>query len=142
VQTSDSGLASNPGPNARPNTGPNIGRDDSADDRADDRAGDWAEVAANVSVSASLDRDGHFSSADGRRSLGFKLEKVDGRWRISSAPPGTLISKKYFSDYFRTFNLYFVNADGKRLWAEPVHVSVGEQTATELVKILLRGPRK
>src|SRR5699024_70101 len=51
VQTSDSGLASNPGPNARPNTGPNIGRDDSADDRADDRAGDWAEVAANVSVS-------------------------------------------------------------------------------------------
>src|SRR5699024_3954342 len=81
VQTSDSGFASNPGPNARPNTGsnigpntgPNTGRDDSADDRADDWADDWAEVAANVSVSASLDRDGHFSSADGRRSLGFKL---------------------------------------------------------------------
>lgn len=138
VQTSDSGLASNTGPNTRSNTrsntGPNTGRDGSADN--------WAEVAADVSVWASLDRDGHFSSADGRRDLGFELEKVDGRWRISSAPPGTLISKKYFSDYFRSFNLYFVNADGKRLWAEPVHVSVGEQTATELVKILLRGPRK
>lgn len=106
-----------------------------------DSAGDNSEqVRSNVSVTARLDRDGRFSRADGHRSLGFELKKVDGRWRISSAPSGALISKKYFSDYFRTFNVYFVNADGKRLWAEPVHAAVGEQTATELVKILLRGP--
>lgn len=108
---------------------------------SDSDDGTNAQVDASVSLTAQLDRDGHLTATDDRRSIGFELTHDDGQWRISSAPAGLLISQKYFRDHYGIFNLYYFDAAGEQLVADPVHAAIGEQTATDLVTRLLHGPR-
>lgn len=102
---------------------------------------DKADVKADISLTAKLDADGHLSAEDHGKSAEFELSREDGQWRISSAPPGSLISRAYFIDHFRAFNLYYFDPSAERMVPDPVHVAVGEQTGTKLVSALLRGPR-
>ena len=44
---------------------------------------------------------------DATESLPVELTKVDGQWRISSIPDGTLVSTVDFRTLFSPYNLYF-----------------------------------
>ncbi len=49
------------------------------------------------------------------------------------------MSRKFFDDYFRPFNIYDFDRPGRRLVPDPVHLLVGDQLATGLVTSLARG---
>ncbi|WP_194839854.1 LpqB family beta-propeller domain-containing protein [Aeromicrobium yanjiei] len=98
------------------------------------------DVRLAFSDEAVLDRQGHYTPRSGRGSVTYTLEEVDGQWRISNPQPGALVNSKFFSDYFRPFNLFFFDRPGRRLVADPVHLVVGDQLATNLMTSLARGP--
>jgi hypothetical protein len=45
----------------------------------------------------------------------FKLEKVDGNWRIANPPPGVFVEASTFSAAFRPYTVYFLNSTRNRV---------------------------
>lgn len=91
--------------------------------------------------SARLDRQGHYVPQGGRAAITYRLERVDGEWRIANPQVGVLVNQKFFEDYFRPFNLFNFDLPGKRLVPDPVYLVVGDQLATSLVTSLSAGSR-
>jgi hypothetical protein len=90
---------------------------------------------------ASLDRQGHYRRRGDTASQTFTLEQVDGQWRIVNPADVLMVNEKFFTDYFRSFDLFFFDRPGRRLVPDPVYQVVGDQLATSLVTSLARGPR-
>lgn len=116
--------------------------------RSKERSGEGAAAAGNaVEVRLSfledsyLDQQGHFTRAGVESVIDYRLQQVKGQWRIANPQDGLLITKKFFDDYFRPFDIFFFDRPGRRLVPDPVHLSVGDQLATALVTSLVRGPR-
>lgn len=99
-----------------------------------------AEVDVSVEESVRLDRQGHVSPVRRSATIGYRLERVDGEWRVANPQDGLLVSRKFFDDYFRPFDLFWFDAGGDRLVADPVHVPVGDRLATSLMAALAAGP--
>ena len=87
-----------------------------------------------------LGPSGRVAEGAGAASWDLALQRVDGEWRISEPPPGLLVSDKFYTDYYRAFQVYFFDPTGSRLVASAVHLPAGEQLATALVASLARGP--
>ncbi|MGV3016852.1 LpqB family beta-propeller domain-containing protein [Rothia sp. 88186D007BW] len=70
----------------------------------------------------------------------FTLRQVDGEWRISSAPDGTVLNRAEFTEVFSPFTLYFY--DPTYTYAVPDIRWFAERStvATSLVRVLLEGP--
>lgn len=100
------------------------------------------DVRLGFADEAVLDRQGHHTPRSGPGSVTYTLELVDGQWRITNPQEGALVNLKFFNDYFRSFNLFFFDRPGRRLVADPVHLVVGDQLATNLLTSLARGPRR
>ncbi len=104
------------------------------------------QVAGRVSVrlgfieDAQLDQQGRYTGVGRPRSLSYSLEQVDGEWRITDPQDGLLVTRKFFTDYFRSFDLYFFDRPGRRLVPDPVYLVVGDRLATSLVSSLAGGP--
>ena len=90
---------------------------------------------------AQLDLQGHYTRRGQRRSVRYRLEQVDGEWRIANPQQGSLVNRKFFSDYFRPFNIFFFDRPGRRLVPDPVYLAVSDQLSTALVTSLASGPR-
>lgn len=105
-----------------------------------DKTRNPVEVSARLFEDARLDQQGHYARRASPLVLSYRLERVDSEWRIANPQVGVLISRKYFDDYFRPFNLYNFDPPGRRLVPDPVHLVVGDQLATALVTNLARGP--
>jgi hypothetical protein len=90
---------------------------------------------------ARLDRQGRYTRRAAPAALTYSLEQVKGEWRIANPQAGTLITRKFFDDYFQPFTLFFFDRPGRRLVPEPVHLLAGDQLATTLVASLAGGPR-
>ncbi|GAA3532082.1 lipoprotein LpqB [Aeromicrobium flavum] len=88
-----------------------------------------------------LDEQGRLTPADGSRRVEVDLARVDGQWRIATPPDGVLVSRDWFDDYVRAFDLYFLDPGGRHLVPVPVHEVVGDQLATSLMTGLAIGPR-
>jgi hypothetical protein len=99
------------------------------------------EVSLRVEQEARLDRTGHYEPDRVSRTVRFVLRRDDGQWRIEVAPPGTFVTRNFFADYYRPFDLYFFDPSGERVVADPVHLPLGEQLATALVTNVVAGPR-
>lgn len=105
-----------------------------------------AHVALRGTILGTLDGDGHYvpsvSSSAGELGKGFALVKVGGQWRISSAPPGLLLSGDDFKRAYRSFDVYFASYQGAGLVADQVRVPINpsEGLAKSLVHRLLDGP--
>ncbi|AWB93014.1 hypothetical protein C3E78_12805 [Aeromicrobium chenweiae] len=99
------------------------------------------DVRLGFTDEATLDRQGHYTPRSGGGSVTYTLELVEGQWRITNPQDGALVNLKFFTDYFRPFNLFFFDRAGTRLVADPVHLVVGDQLATNLMASLARGPR-
>ncbi len=91
---------------------------------------------------ARLDRQGHHTRSRGKRERTYRLERVDGEWRIANPQDGVMVTRTYYGDYFRPYPLLFFDASGERLVADLVHLAVGDQLPTGLVTSLARGPAR
>jgi hypothetical protein len=76
------------------------------------------------------------------RTVGLKLAKVGGEWRITNPPDGAFINTDYFIRYYQDFSLYFFDPSRSILAPDPVYLLVGDTSATDLVEGLLQGPTR
>ena len=89
---------------------------------------------------ARLDRQGHYTRSTNDPERTYRLERIDGQWRVANPQSGVMVTRTYYDGYFRPFSLYFFDASGERLVPDLVHLAVGEQLPTGLVTALARGP--
>lgn len=109
------------------------------DGRTRSDAGSTAQVTLDAAPTGRLDPQGRFSTAQGREGVKYRLEQIDGQWRIDNPQPGLLVTDKFFADYFRPFELYFFDRTAERLVPQPVHLLVGDGLAAALITALARG---
>lgn len=89
-----------------------------------------------------IDADGSFSRAapDSAVSRQFRVEQVDGQWRIADLPDGLMLSTADVKETYRKFSLYFLAPSGGTLVPDPVLLPELPGLTTKLVARLLRGP--
>ncbi len=102
-------------------------------------AGSTARVSVDAAEAGRLDAQGRYRVGRGRQGVDYRLEQVDGQWRITNPQPGLMITARFFDDYFRPFNLYFFDRPARRLVPQPVHVLVEDGLAAALITALARG---
>lgn len=100
--------------------------------------GDEGEVSVAVSPAATVDGSGRYQRANETvRALDFELARVDGEWRIASAPDGVVIQNETFSSIFRPQSLVFAGP-GDRLVPDlrwfPDGSGLVKDVVTELVE--------
>lgn len=101
---------------------------------------DHVTVQVSVVNESRLDEQGRYTQMSGNSEITFRLTRINGQWRIGNPQNGLLVNRKFFTDYFRPFNIYMFDRPGNRLVPVPVYVAVGDQLATALVTSLARGP--
>ncbi|MCW2830175.1 MAG: hypothetical protein JWP31_867 [Aeromicrobium sp.] len=134
----------NPSSGVRIYTSPEVvGPATSARARERQRTDSGSPVVARVGFveDARLDRQGRYRRTAAPSSVTYSLEQVDGQWRISNPQPGLMVNRKFFTDYYRSFNLYFFDRPGRRLVPDRVHLVAGDQLATSLITGLASGIR-
>lgn len=100
-------------------------------------------VRVETGLRARLSARGAWSTPDpGERSVSreFRLERQDGEWRIANPAPGLWIPEYDFDRYYEAYSLYFFDPAQRVLVPDPVYLPEGDQTATLLLRGLLRGP--
>jgi hypothetical protein len=70
----------------------------------------------------------------------FRLEKVNGQWRIADLDDGLLLSSSELNDTYRQVSLYFLAPSGLTLVPDPVLIPELPGLSTKVVARLLRGP--
>lgn len=70
----------------------------------------------------------------------FRLEQVDGEWRITDPPDGLLMLEPDFERLYERRDLYFLDPTGQRVVPDPRYLISGEAQPTVLVERLLAGP--
>lgn len=99
------------------------------------------EVTAAVSATISADGALQVSPAIKATTIGFRLEQIEGQWRISGLPSGLLLSRNDIDRSFRSYNVYFFNPAFDMLVPDPRMLPVvGGTAATTLMRALLEGP--
>jgi hypothetical protein len=97
------------------------------------QAPERAQVVVEGHISASLSGHGTYavrsSSTPPYQEL-FELEKVNGQWRISSAPSALLLTQGQFAGDYELRNLYFFDPDNNYLVPDPVYVPLQASPTT------------
>jgi Lipoprotein LpqB beta-propeller domain/Sporulation and spore germination len=114
-------------------SGPNVG----AAALTGTGSGQVATVTVSGSVQAFLSGTGGYlapsASATGGAPGGppvFRLQKVGGQWRISSAPPYLILTSYSFQYDYQLRNLYFFDPTTSNLVPDPVYVPLQATTAS------------
>jgi len=100
-------------------------------------------ITVSVNALGRLDGRGAWSTAKtGAQTMThqYRLEDVDGEWRIANPQPGILIDDDFFARNYEQYALYFLDPTRTVLTPDPVYLVRGDTTATTLVADLLRGP--
>ena len=106
-------------------------------------AGSTTSLTVTSGLYAVIANDGSIRVATPPRAIGFdfRVERVGDDWRIADAPIGLLLSRADVARSFRSFNLYFFNANFDHLVPDPRMIPVQETgLATTLVRELVAGP--
>jgi Lipoprotein LpqB beta-propeller domain/Sporulation and spore germination len=103
-----------------------------------------ATVTIGGSVQATLSGNGSYAvpstSATGGMAGGpptFTLQKVDGQWRISHAPPVLLLTSYQFQYDYQLRNLYFFDPTTSYLVPDPVYVPLEATAASQILNGLV-----
>lgn len=72
--------------------------------------------------------------------LEFSLSQVEGEWRISAAPDGTVLSRTEFGEVFSPFTLYFYDLTFTHAVPDVRWFVERPTVATSLIRVLLEGP--
>lgn len=100
-------------------------------------------VVMTAGKAGSIASNGRFEVSGPTAELrtGFDLDRVDGEWRISTAPEGLILSQTDVDRAFRSFAVYFFNPEFDTLVPDPRMIPViGSGLATTLVRDLVVGP--
>lgn len=94
---------------------------------------------------ATIDERGSWTPAAAGEKVDFlfKLKKVDGQWRVASAPPGVYLGSNQVDLKLAPRVLYYFTPGKEMLVPDPVYLPVNlsnGQAATQLVQELLKGP--
>jgi hypothetical protein len=100
-------------------------------------------VRIETRVRATLTDRGAWTSPSPRERLlqrEFQLKRERGEWRIADPARGLLLPEYDFERYYRPYSLYFLDPALRVLVPDQVYLPEGEQTATLLLRGLVRGP--
>ena len=103
---------------------------------------DDSSMVVEVTPVASLTAGGQYAASESRAAipLPYRLEQVDGQWRISEAPPGVVIDEANFASVFRKHALYFFDPGYRYLVPDLRWFAGRDSVQTSIVKALLTGP--
>jgi len=101
---------------------------------------DTGTVVVTGELVGTIDQRGAFA-VGGQEvySREFRLEQVDGEWRISDPPDGLLMLEPDFERLYQRRDLYFLDPTGSRVVPDPRYLISGEAQPTILVERLLDG---
>ncbi|WP_066932974.1 LpqB family beta-propeller domain-containing protein [Microtetraspora fusca] len=107
--------------------------------------GDGVTMTFHGTVAATIDGEGRYQDltlTGVERDVTFGLSKVGQEWRISSAPPGLLLSSADVKRAYGAFDVYYPDVSGRWLIADHVAIPIdpSESQVETLVRWLLRGP--
>jgi hypothetical protein len=108
----------------------------------DERAG-GAVIQLRAQQRARLDDDGSYVPGESTLEHPFRLEKVNGEWRIDNPPRGLVLESSTFDAAYRAYQVYFLNSTRTKVvpdirwYAAPL-----DSLPTLLVTALERGPSK
>ena len=121
---------------------PEVGGSEDAEGRPEQAADPSEPVKVELAFTedAQLDRQGRYTRRAAPAAISYTLQQVEGEWRIADPQEGLLVNQKFFTDYYRSFDLYYFDRPGRRLVPDPVYLVVGDQLATTLVASLGGGP--
>ena len=100
------------------------------------------DATVNVQVQATVDGDGHYvvQDAGATRLLQFEMVREAGEWRIAKAPNLTLLIRPVFDVIFRSYSIYFFDAQRTHLVPDLRWFPSRASTATRMMNAMLRGP--
>jgi hypothetical protein len=100
------------------------------------------DASVNVQVQAIIDGDGHYvvQDAGATRLLQFEMVREAGEWRIAKAPNLTLLIRPVFDVIFRSYSIYFFDAQRTHLVPDLRWFPSRASTATRMMNAMLRGP--
>ncbi|RXZ67201.1 GerMN domain-containing protein [Agromyces albus] len=103
---------------------------------------DESSMIVEVTPVASLTAGGQYAVTESRAAipLPYRLEQVDGQWRISEAPPGVVIDEANFASVFRKHALYYFDPEYRYLVPDVRWFAGRDSVQTSIVKALLTGP--
>jgi hypothetical protein len=93
-----------------------------------------------LAVTAEVDATGRYSVESSQQTLAYGFTQVDGEWRISSAPAGTVLTPNGFSLAFDEFPLYFYDPSFRFLVADTRWFPVTRGVANRIVAEMVAGP--
>ncbi len=101
---------------------------------------DETTQSISLAVTAEVDATGRYSTDASQQTLTYGFVMVEDEWRISSAPPGTVLTPIGFSLAFDEFPLYFYDPSFRFLVADPRWFPVTRGVADRIVLELVAGP--
>jgi hypothetical protein len=103
---------------------------------------DEATMAFEVRPVAEVNGNGEYHEEGATSSLGlrYSFTQVNGQWRISAAPNGTVLDQSTFKDVFSAQSLYFFDPDFRYLVPDVRWFPRGASTPTKIVNGVLNGP--
>ncbi|MFE6963763.1 GerMN domain-containing protein [Agromyces sp. NPDC057679] len=107
---------------------------------ADDAA--ETQLSVGATPAAELMSNGQYELPDSTAevTLPYRLERVDGEWRISEAPDGILIDELTFGDVFQPYELAFFDPTFRYLVPDLRWFAGRDSAQTSIVRALLAGP--
>ncbi|MDQ4503267.1 LpqB family beta-propeller domain-containing protein [Sinomonas sp. ASV322] len=95
-----------------------------------------------LDVSYSVDQDGNMTQfpPGTKQSVEVEAAQVDGQWRLSKLPDGTVIPEETFKNLYRPFSVYFFDTDFSVLVPDVRWFIDNSGVAKSLVSALIGGP--
>jgi len=102
---------------------------------------DEATMLVAVTPIAEVGESGEYREVDATPvPLRYEFAQVDGQWRISAAPNGTVIDENTFNDVFSAQPVYFYDPGFRYLVPDLRWFPRGASAPTKLVNAVLGGP--
>lgn len=102
-----------------------------------------ADVDMTATRVGSIDDEGRYAVGPSGDLIteSFRMEFINGNWRIATPPQGLFLSRTDVERAFRVFEVYFLDPTFATLVPDPRYFPVeGPTPATALTRALLRGP--
>ena len=99
-------------------------------------------ITVDVTPAAALASNGQYDvpESSSQLRLPYRLEQVDGQWRIAEAPQGLLVDELTFGEVFSAHALYFYDPTYRYLVPDLRWFAGRESVQTSIVRALLAGP--
>ncbi|GAA1776827.1 GerMN domain-containing protein [Agromyces lapidis] len=100
------------------------------------------QLSVGATPAAALTSNGQYElpASAAEVTLPYRLERVDGEWRIAEAPKGILIDELTFGDVFRPYELAFFDPTFQYLVPDLRWFAGRDSAQTSIVRALLAGP--